>query len=943
MVERSTFVLGVAGVLGGLLFILIVYFLHKFKRRLPGRNRVVPLIPNDAVETVTVPVVSKWHRSMETARSMRKDAVKRILRRSIVEILRISGVILVLIYTASSWGFSSSSASVRDFQSSSAVFVVIPLLLLDFAIIGVTAINWKRYYLEQKVAYGLYCVFLGFPCGTATKIIVSLQNSGVSLPDWVVFTPLAVVFELTALVVLLYFTWCGCLCGRREQCRERPGCACFVTGIIVLVIVFTFSVLLVAALHYTWPDTVPVQRDAFKTLEGLTSTWTGRLLPVWIILSVLFLIGTGSLFNNLLYGRFNRVVCMMPDLFLFYGYSSFVLLAAYEASYQGSFTSALQLYLPIIIGELFCQSALILPAVLAYMKEKHWKTKIGYASSMVDKLPPSEWNTSAVSWWLTEVMGMGNCAVICEREIVTGRRLQEMSKFDLDQLGIKGSVDRKRLKMSLLLLSLDRNDGHSVICDMVDPWNEADEQLKRRLLSISSVWIQNTWLSDLGLSHLKKKFQFSSIDGTLLFLLNKDDLATTTSLGIQSETDRESLLAGRELLSLCQYNTDVLNKLRTTKISGIDKKPIVLWSNHDVLGEFETLPLDSATGLHGAYILHPHFHPRNILSNLGSQASTAMLDKLCQALQEMTNSVADMTKSRTCINQSESSSQNSGQPNKGTRTENAIQTVDREIERDEQEFLELRGILTLLFAHYRENCLQKLTICRNFQDSLIQFRPRPLSRARLPPIITDINTVSPPAYWTAYKGDLRSYSTREWKVLQVEGPLFSIISKHMTDTWAVDGNSLSQNPYQNCCIENIQRIENPGVFCQYQTRVSSLVKEGEDTVFVSPEPPMRSIDGDLEGYAQLRARINECYMWHRAQTELIDSICQKGLNNLISTEDTVSTTTYFKFSDKSSSHYHQTTGRRLIRMSLVNWAEASQIVQKQTESTTTLTDGHNCN
>ena len=169
---------------------------------------------------------------------------------------------------------------------------------------------------------------------------------------------------------------------------------------------------------------------------------------------------------------------MMPDLFLFYGYSSFVLMAAYEASYQGPFTSASQLYLPIIIGELFCQSALILPAVLAYIREQHWKKKIGSVSSMVDKQLPSEWTTAAVSWWLTEAMGMGNYGVICERQVVTGRRLQEMSKFDLDRLGITSSVDRKRVKLSLLLLSSDRNDRHSVTCDIIDPWSEADERLK---------------------------------------------------------------------------------------------------------------------------------------------------------------------------------------------------------------------------------------------------------------------------------------------------------------------------------------------------------------------------------------------------------------------------------------------------------------------------------
>ena len=133
----------------------------------------------------------------------------------------------------------------------------------------------------------------------------------------------------------------------------------------------------------------------------------------------------------------------------------------------------------------------------------------------------------------------------------------------------------------------------------------------------------------------------------------------------------------------------------------------------------------------------------------------------------------------------------------------------------------------------------------------------------------------------------------------------------MTDTWAVDDNGTGQRSSQNCCfcIENIQRIENPRVFCQYQARASSVAAEGEGVVFVSPEPPIRSRDGDLERYAQLRKTINECYMWHRAEAELLDSICQNGLDSLVSTEGAFGTGTYF--SDKSSKSYHRTTGQKI--------------------------------
>ena len=50
-----------------------------------------------------------------------------------------------------------------------------------------------------------------------------------------------------------------------------------------------------------------VGKDTFKTLEFLNSNWLGRLVPVWILLAVLFLVSTGTLFNNLLSGEF---ICM---------------------------------------------------------------------------------------------------------------------------------------------------------------------------------------------------------------------------------------------------------------------------------------------------------------------------------------------------------------------------------------------------------------------------------------------------------------------------------------------------------------------------------------------------------------------------------------------------------------------------------------------------------
>lgn len=176
---------------------------------------------------------------------------------------------------------------------------------------------------------------------------------------------------------------------------------------------------------------------------------------------------------------------MLPDVFLFYGYSTFLLMAAYKASYQGSLTSPWLLYLPIIVGETFCISTFILTIVVAYIKEAQWTKKMDNLSHLIDTEPPSDWSASAVSWWLTEVMGMGHYGAICGSQLVTGRRLQEMSKIELEQLGIKSSIHRKRIKLSLLLLSSVRKNSQNVHCDIIDPWNEADEGLKSEYL-----WLQ---------------------------------------------------------------------------------------------------------------------------------------------------------------------------------------------------------------------------------------------------------------------------------------------------------------------------------------------------------------------------------------------------------------------------------------------------------------------
>ena len=384
---------------------------------------------------------------------------------------------------------------------------------------------------------------------------------------------------------------------------------------------------------------------------------------------------------------------------------------------------------------------------------------------------------------------------------------------------------------------------------------------------------------------MSSKFQSFSIDGALLFVLNRDDL--TSALEITSEAERESLLAGRELLSLCRYNIRALEQL--SKMNGISDKCLMLWSNHDVLGALETLPLDCATGLHGAYILHPHFHPRNAITGLSSEASILILEKLCWALQKMTESVKQKSEKRTVADIPLKHC--GGQDTTNSTKTPILHTKKAEADTDDalgsSEYC--RQLTSSLLSHYSEICLQKLKIFQRFRDTLIQFQIRPASRATLPPLSLEQHCLSAPAYWEAYNGDLSFHSIAEYKRVQVTDPLLSAINMLVTTTWITDKNETGQS---TCQVESIDRIENPRVFLQYQTKLAKVERTCNNTSH--PDPPVSTQDTDIAQHAQLKTAANEYYLWHRAHMEHVDNICRNGLESFISTEELFGSGIHFK-------------------------------------------------
>lgn len=213
---------------------------------------------------------------------------------------------LLLSYVVPSWGFPTETLTPSElrepFHSIPVYCIVIPLEILDVTVVIAMYKWWGKLFRTQKIAYMLYSIFLGFPLGTATKILVSLYYGDVDVPKVLLFAPLLAAFSLTVMGIFLYFCWCGHCC-LRDGDRTRPlSWCCFIQFMMVTALLLVFCLCLASSLDNIWPVSITSPNSTLAEFDFLPKNWFGWLIPVWILLAFVFLLCTASLLDKFFSG-----------------------------------------------------------------------------------------------------------------------------------------------------------------------------------------------------------------------------------------------------------------------------------------------------------------------------------------------------------------------------------------------------------------------------------------------------------------------------------------------------------------------------------------------------------------------------------------------------------------------------------------------------------------
>ena len=230
-------------------------------------------------------------------------------RRSFIDFTRIIGVGCFLARCVPFWT-SSASFSGEGYLTVKIYYVIIPLLLLDAVVVivyGVSQNNKSIFYGERKYPLIVYSLLFGFPLGTLLKILVSLRFGGVHFPDYVLIIFGAILCSLPMMAIFFFFLTALFPCNSYGfgNCSEygRKAATRFLLFLIVSAYVTYHTVSLVSLLDRLFPSIVVTgkENEIFNHFEK--SSWLSLLIPLWMTLFVLFVIGIYRSLHLLLKSR----------------------------------------------------------------------------------------------------------------------------------------------------------------------------------------------------------------------------------------------------------------------------------------------------------------------------------------------------------------------------------------------------------------------------------------------------------------------------------------------------------------------------------------------------------------------------------------------------------------------------------------------------------------
>jgi hypothetical protein len=472
-------------------------------------------------------VYSNWDKDLDETKSQTKQLEANkgyfwALTRLLVDIPRGIGVIFI-VTLLSNWGLDMAMLSHPiTFILVGLADVIVAMECLIFACCKSLGTMYK----QQAKVYCFYSLTLGFPFGTATKILLLLHAGGNQVEKIYIPIPYFIAQGMGIVMISVIATH-DCYHERHGKCCKRFS----LVGVLFILLLWTL-VLLNHAHVYNLPILFHVK------------VWLILLLPLWIIFAVAFvyttqqfwLLAIQSCFQTAVPAavRYNwrlQLLYMTPDMCLVYGYFTVALGITSQADGYLSSTQWISIIAIATESVSFCFTLLTLGVPICYLC--HYKPNIMESELVLDKETQPH---------LTEL------------ELTLDKEAQPSTSVDTTVITISPPPEQLQFpvhfdSMSYMshsqqpqLVPVDQSIENEVVYLMRKTWHEYEGNQSSRLkLKVKQV----TKLENFSLLHgylnyrtmMKWKHQPSTTTGKVLYMDDPKVITRDSWLQQQQEMD----------------------------------------------------------------------------------------------------------------------------------------------------------------------------------------------------------------------------------------------------------------------------------------------------------------------------------------------------------------------------------------------------------------------
>lgn len=233
-----------------------------------------------------------------------------------------------------------------------------------------------------------------------------------------------------------------------------------------------------------------------------------------------------------------------------------------------------------------------------------WSRDLGQSNSDLDT-PFAKWTKEQVCSWLAE-QGLGSYLSSGKHWIMSGQTLLQASQQDLEKLGIKHSLHRKKLQLALQALGSEEETNYG---------------------KLDFNWVTR-WLDDIGLPQYKTQFDEGRVDGRMLHYMTVDDLL---SLKVVSVLHHLSIKRAIQVLRINNFEPNCLRR-RPSDENSITPSEVQQWTNHRVMEWLRSVDLAEyapnlrGSGVHGGLmVLEPRFNVETMAQLLNIPPNKTLL------------------------------------------------------------------------------------------------------------------------------------------------------------------------------------------------------------------------------------------------------------------------------------------------------------------------------